>query len=285
MRTATSDMIAARQDIILREIAAGTGADIGMSVDTTGTRTGLRIWFADLGERHGPVTHLRPHGLNGYRVVLGFGTFAGEVLRQIHNADEEDVALARALVASIGAAAEVDLSGQRHEDWRVESGAFRITATARGLPKEPDEAVARVCRDVIVPLMGAMAELIGYDVIEEEVTTEGAMEGAVLLATVRRRERNPRNRLLCIRLHGETCSACGLEPRSIYGDAGAILEVHHLEPLSLLGEPRRYDPASDLVPLCPNCHRAVHTRRPVPLSLPELRSILSTCGVGEVRHG
>ena len=25
-----------------------------------------------------------------------------------------------------------------------------------------------------------------------------------------------------------------------------------------------YDPATDLIPLCPNCHRAVHTRRPVP---------------------
>ena len=278
-------MISALQDIILREIVAGTGAEIGMSVDATGTRTGLRIWFADLGERHGPVTQLRPHGLSGYRVVLGFGTFAGEILRQIRNAEEEDVALARALVASIGGVAEVDLSGQRHEDWRVDSGAFRITATARGLPKDPDEAVGRVCRDVIVPLMGAMAELIGYDVIEEDAPRDGAMEGAVLLSTVRRRERNPRNRLLCIRLHGETCSGCGLEPWSVYGEAGGIIEVHHLEPLSLLGEPRRYDPATDLVPLCPNCHRAVHARKPVPLSMPELRSILSASGVREAKHG
>lgn len=278
-------MIAARRDIILMEIAAGTGAEIGMSVDTSGTRTGLRIWFSDLGERHGPITQLRPHGLNGYRVTLGFGNFAGEVLHQIGSAEEEDLALARALVASIGTTAEVDLSGQRHDDWQVDSGAFRIIATARGLPKEQDEAVARVCRDVIVPLMGAMAELIGYDVIEEEAMVDGAMEGAVLLSTVRRRERNPRNRLLCIRIHGEACLGCGLEPRSVYGEAGGILEVHHLEPLSLLGEARRYDPATDLVPLCPNCHRAVHTRKPKPLSLSELRSILSAYDGWEAAHG
>jgi len=50
----------------------------------------------------------------------------------------------------------------------VDSGAFKITATARGLPEDQDDAVAVVCRDVMVPLMAAMAELIGYDVIEEE---------------------------------------------------------------------------------------------------------------------
>jgi 5-methylcytosine-specific restriction protein A len=277
-------MILARQDIIRREIAAGTGAEIGMSVDASGTRSGLNIWFADLGERHGPVARLRSYGLKGYRVVLGFGTFAGEVVAQIRNAGEEDWILARALVASIGSAAEIDLAGQRHEDWQVERGTFRITATARMLPDDPDEAVARMCREVIVPVMGAMAELIGYDVIEEEMPTEGAMEGAVLLCTVRRRERNPRNRLLCIRLHGESCAGCGLEPRSVYGDAGDIVEVHHLEPLSLQGEPRPYAPTTDLVPLCPNCHRAVHTRKPTPLSLDELRSIL-TQRLREPAHG
>lgn len=277
-------MIAAQQEIIRQELEAGTGAAIALAVDATGARTGLRIWFADLEERHGPVAQLRPHGLRGYRVVLGFGAFAGAVVRQIQKADEEGVALARALVASIGPTVHLDLFGQQREDWQVESGAFQITATARGMPTDPAEAVSRICRDVIVPLMGAMAELIGYDVIEE-ATPNGAMEGAILLSTVHRRERNPRNRLLCIRLHGEKCSGCRLEPKSVYGEAGGILEVHHLEPLSLLGEPRRYNPATDLVPLCPNCHRAVHTRKPAPLSLSELRAILSACSIGESAYG
>ncbi|MGO7422312.1 hypothetical protein ACCT09_21060 [Rhizobium ruizarguesonis] len=253
---------------------AGTGAAIGMAVDQTGTRTGLRLWFADLDERHGPVAELRPFGMRGYRVTLGFGKFAGEVVRQIQFAGQEDVGLARALVASINPTVDLDLSGQSRDDWHVISGAFRIVATIRGLPEHQDEAVTSVCRDVIVPLMAAMAELIGYDVIEEEEDETHPYEGAILASTVRRRERNPRNRLLCIRLHGEKCACCGVEPRLVYGGAGAIIEVHHLEALALLAAPRPYDPAVDLAPLCPNCHRAIHTRRPIPFSLSELRALM-----------
>ena len=269
-------MISDRQDIIQRELEAGTGAAIGMAVDQSGTRTGLRLWFADLDERHGPVAELRPYGIRGYRVALGFGKFAGEIVRQIRAAGEEDVGLARALVASISPAVDLDLSGQGRDDWHVDSGAFKITATARGMPDDHDEAVATVCREVIVPLMAAMAELIGYDVIEEDDEDGGhAHEGATLVSTIRRRERNPRNRLLCIRLHGEKCACCGMEPRSVYGEAGGMIEGHHLEALSLLAAPRPYDPAIDLAPLCPNCHRAVHTRRPIPFSLSELRALMT----------
>ncbi|MBY6203249.1 hypothetical protein KUV65_17915 [Maritalea mobilis] len=221
---------------------------------------------------------MKPFGMRGYRVTLGFGKFAGEVIRQIQNAGPEDVRLARALVSSINETVELDLSGQPRTDWTIESGTFKITATARGLAADPDEAVTLVSRDVIVPLMAAMAELIGYDVIVEEDSDEGAFEGAVLLHTVRQRERNPRNRLLCIRLHGERCFCCGFEPRAFYGEAGNIIEVHHLEALSLLDAPRPYDPATDLVPLCPNCHRAVHTRRPVPLPLEDVQKQMQAFG-------
>jgi 5-methylcytosine-specific restriction protein A len=269
-------VISASQGIIQQEIEAGTGAAIGMAVDGSGMRTALRLWFEDLEERYGPVVELKPFGLRGYRVRLAFGRFAGEVVRKIQSAADEDVRLARALVASIGSQVELDLGGQTRDDWQVASGAFTITATVRGMPAQPEAAMPLVCRDVIVPLMGAMAELIGYDVIEQDAEDEHEMEGSVLLAVVKRRERNPRNRLLCIRLHGERCACCGLEPRSIYGDAGGIIEVHHVEPLSLLGAPRAYDPATDLLPLCPNCHRAVHTRRPVPLAPDELRTLLNS---------
>lgn len=268
-------MIVGRQDIIRRELESGTGAAIGMAIDQSGTRTGLRLWFDDLDDRHGPVAELRPHGLHGYRVTLGFGSFSGQILRQIQAADEEDVRLARALVSSVSGSVEVDLGGQSPDSWQVDSGDFKITATARGLRDGQDEALIKVSRDVMVPLMAAMAELIGYDVIEEEDVDDVALEGAILVSTIRRRERNPRNRLLCIRLHGERCACCGFEPRAVYGQAGGIIEVHHLEALSLLSSPRPYDPATDLVPLCPNCHRAAHTKRPVPWSLHELRNMMS----------
>ncbi|WP_375264163.1 HNH endonuclease [Palleronia sp.] len=75
-------------------------------------------------------------------------------------------------------------------------------------------------------------------------------------------------------MHGERCLACGIEPTRRYGDAGGIIEVHHLEPLALLKKPRPYDPVSDLVPLCPCCHRAVHTRHPMPWSIEDLQSMM-----------
>jgi 5-methylcytosine-specific restriction protein A len=150
-------MIAGRERIIRREIEAGTGADIRIAVDQSGRRTALRLWFADLDERNGPLAELKPHGLKGYQVNLGFGTFSGDIIRQIKAAGEEDVGLARALVASIGGAVDLQIHGQMPESWVVDSGEFRITALAKDLPDDPDEALIKVSREVLVPLMAAMA--------------------------------------------------------------------------------------------------------------------------------
>lgn len=272
-------MISNKKELILRELEAGTGAAMAAAVDRTGLRSGLRIWFAELDEKHGPVAELRPFGLKGHRVELTFGSFSREVLKQIQNAAAEDIDLARALVGSIRKDVDIEIPGQTLSEWHITDGAFRLTATIRTLDDPQDEAVVVAsCRDIIVPIMAAMAELIGYDIIEEVANDEApAYEGAILQSVVKRRERNPRNRLLCIRIHGEKCIACGLEPRLRYGDAGSIIEVHHLEPLWLLTEPRPYDPSTDLVPLCPNCHRVVHTRRPIPIPIEELRGLIEAC--------
>ena len=271
-------MLAAKKELILKELADGTGAEVAATVDLSGLRSGLRIWFSDLDEKHGPVAELRAHGLKGHRVILTFGNFSGSVLSQIAMASPEDVQLARALISSIRQDVDIEIPGQSILEWEVRNGGFCIMATVRNLEHPlQDNSVITTCREVIVPIMAAMAELIGYDVIEDLRYEElPAYEGAILQSVVKRRERNPRNRLLCIRIHGERCFACGTEPRMTYGDAGSIIEVHHLEPLALLMEPRPYDPRTDLVPLCPNCHRMVHTKRPIPLTMDDLKAILRT---------
>lgn len=261
--------------MIQRELEAGTGAGISVLVAAKGRRSSMKIWFSDLDRQNGPIAELSAYGLYGHQVELTFGTFSGKVLAQIKTAESEEVGLARALIASISPRVRLDYHGQDAGDWIVDSGAFKLSATRRyDSNADDDESVAGTCREIIVPMMAAMAELIGYDTIDDGQSDEvPAYEGAVSLQLVRRRERNPRNRLLCIRLHGEICAACGIEPAAAYGTAGDIIEVHHLEPLALLKTPRPYDPARDLVPLCPNCHRAVHTRKPLPLSVDELRSL------------
>lgn len=269
-------MIAQKKDLIRSELEEGTGAAISVALNDAGLRSGLRIWFSDLDEKHGPVAELRPHGLRRHRVDLNFGNFSGPVLGQIRMAQDEDVQLARALIASIHPDVVIEIPGQDVAGWTIADGNFRMTATIRHeVQQDEDSAISATCREVIVPMMAAMAELIGYDVIEDEIADDvPAYEGAVRQSVVVRRERNPRNRLLCIRIHGDKCVGCGLEPRRIYAVASSIIEVHHLEPLASLAAARRYDPRTDLVPLCPNCHRAVHTRRPYPLSVAELQASL-----------
>lgn len=277
--TTTHDMLVGSQELIRREIGDGIGADINVETDSSGVQAALRIWFADLRRACSPIVELRPAGLNRYAVRLTFGNFAAETIAQMKRAGAEDVQLARALVRSIEKSARVSFSdGLTTENWTVSGAGFSITAEKRGIENRfGDESVIRVCREIVIPILGAMAELYGYDVVEDDDTRDiaSAVEGAVKLSVIHRRERNPRNRLLCLRLHGDHCVVCGRAPREIYGEAGSIIEVHHLQPLSLAGEGAAYSPETDLVPVCPSCHRALHTKRPVPWSPSELKSIMA----------
>src|SRR6056297_1999501 len=105
-------MITAKRQIIADALLAGTGAEVEMSVNTDGLRSGMRLWFADLDERQGPVAEIKPHGLKSHRVRLTFGNFAGAVIRQISQAPIEDQQLARALIASVGSEHEVSIQDQ-----------------------------------------------------------------------------------------------------------------------------------------------------------------------------
>ena len=275
-------MLSQKQEIVRAEIAAGTGAAIDLEVGRNGLQTSLRIWFSDLPRNRSPIVELSPTGLRRIRAALTFGNFAAPTLRQMMQANDEELQLARALVASVSRTAVVKLKdGQSLDDWTITEKGFSIQAEKTGLDDRfDDDSLIATCRELVTPILAAMAELYGYDPVEppDESDAVSKLEGAVALAVVRRRERNPRNRLLCIRLRGEACHICGLDPRTMYGDAGAIIEVHHLQPLSLTEEPRAYDPQSDLIPLCPNCHRAVHTRRPVPWTPDEIKARLTVDG-------
>ena len=269
-------MLTNRQELIVRELEEGTGALIAVGVDQGVLRSGMKIWFDDLGLRNGPVVNMRPHGLKSHRVKLTFGDFSGAVIHQIAQASPEDRQLAHALVLSIEPNASVLLEGQTLDDWDVTDGSFAMDVKIRHEQRpDTDDAISRTCREVVVPIMAAMAELIGYDVVEDQIFPDSsAFEGAIVPSLVKRRERNPRNRLLCIRLHGEICAACGLAPRKRYGESGNIIEVHHLEPLASLTTPKPYDPLTDLTPLCPNCHRAAHSRAPVPWTIDDIKIMM-----------
>lgn len=269
-------MLVEQKHLIQRALENGTGASISIAATGRGLQSSLKIWFSDLVERSGPVAELSRYGLLADRVDLTLGHYSGPTIAQIKRADPEQWLLARALVASISCG--VEIRGQCLSDWQVVDGQFRMTSVKRHLDeRDRDTAVLQTCNEILVPMMAAMAELIGYDELDDdddEVNSAGRLEGALRQRSEITRERNPRNRVLCLRIHGHTCFICGLEPSARYQDAGSIIEVHHLLPLALLHEPKSYDPREHLIPLCPNCHRAVHTRRPVPWTPAEISARL-----------
>lgn len=65
-----------------------------------------------------------------------------------------------------------------------------------------------------------------------------------------------------------TCQACGFHLQ--IGEA-FVIEVHHLEPLSISGEVETK--IENLVSLCPTCHRIAHLRNR-PYTVPEIRELL-----------
>ena len=88
-------------------------------------------------------------------------------------------------------------------------------------------------------------------------------EGAVMQVKVNRYERNRDAREKCIEAKGCKCAVCGWDFEDVYGEIGrGFIHVHHLIPISSIGEDYVIDPINDLVPVCPNCHNMLHRKDP-----------------------
>lgn len=134
-------------------------------------------------------------------------------------------------------------------------------------------------REVLVWLrafLSMVLALVPLELVEEEPARgEGLPEGALLRIEVNRYERSRINRANCIALHGCRCKACGFDFEDVYGDLGrGFIHVHHVVPVSQMGEGYVVDPWTDLVPLCPNCHAMAHRSNP-PVSVELIRGVLA----------
>lgn len=120
---------------------------------------------------------------------------------------------------------------------------------------------------ILLLLLSVKIDWIGSN--EDEAREEGALK----LSLTRKFERSRINRAICLRHHGFRCQGCGLLLQEIYGPLGAnVIHVHHIVPVSKMGESYVLDPKMDLVPLCPNCHNIVHRIDP-PVPIDSLREI------------
>jgi len=102
---------------------------------------------------------------------------------------------------------------------------------------------------------------------------ESRTEGGRNVYISQKVERDVRLRNMAIKFHGTSCMACGFNFYFIYGEWGKdFIEVHHLVPLGGNEVKERItDPTKDLIVLCANCHRMVHRRRNIALTLEELK--------------
>lgn len=110
---------------------------------------------------------------------------------------------------------------------------------------------------------------LGFRLVRSGITEESSRlpeevpasfpEGLRSTVTVNRAERSAAARRGCIEIHGTACTVCSLEFGEVYGPQFAgLIHVHHLRPLAGRTELRQVDPKTELCPVCPNCHAAIH---------------------------
>jgi 5-methylcytosine-specific restriction protein A len=109
---------------------------------------------------------------------------------------------------------------------------------------------------------------------EQLPSGERFSEGVARTIRVNAFERSKVARDACVKHYGPSCLACGMDFERIYGPPGrGFIHVHHVVPLSEVGEGYEVDPISDLRPLCPNCHAVAHMKDP-PYTVEELEKII-----------
>lgn len=133
------------------------------------------------------------------------------------------------------------------------------------------ESALEVAFRSIVTILSLPLSLIEESLVWEDEHADSRYEGAVIVKESRAYERSRFNRAVCLSQYGFQCRGCGQDMDEKYGPLSIeVIDVHHIVPVSQMGGPKKLDPLRDLVPLCPNCHRVVHSEKQ-PLSVSELR--------------
>lgn len=122
---------------------------------------------------------------------------------------------------------------------------------------------------------GAWSDLVENIVEIDGVWTHDIVtkEGATTCVKRNVKIRDMRLRNTCLELKGYKCCVCGFEGTKVYGkNFKNIIEVHHLNPIA---NGNRESTVDDLVPVCPNCHRALHSKPGIePYTVEELKKIM-----------
>ena len=212
---------------------------------------------------------------------------------QIPGKSSDEIARLSGLLNRLGSQIHEVLS----DDFRNPNGVYMKLMNFRGLDPSNStqglEHVGNADREIWSELGSApekceqLSQAIINAVDELEIQAESepelddadfeAEEGRVVARVHFRRERKPKivekKKKSVMRQQGFLrCEACGFRFDVTYGDRGStFIECHHTKPVHEM-KPGEKTKLSDLVLLCSNCHRMVHTKRPW-LTLNEVREL------------
>ncbi len=114
-------------------------------------------------------------------------------------------------------------------------------------------------------------EILPKTELPDELLIEGAMRDIL----TNKYERNKKARARCIAHYGTSCLVCGVDFGALYGaEFAGKIEVHHRKPLYEIKEDYVVDPIIDLVPVCPNCHMVIHSKKDGVFTVEEVRKML-----------
>ena len=108
---------------------------------------------------------------------------------------------------------------------------------------------------------------------QTKFSTDKFTEGGASYEITKRIERSSATRKQAIALHGTNCMVCDINFNDTYGELGEnFIHIHHLKPISVAGF-GAINAATDLVPVCPNCHAMIHRKSP-PLTIETMKKII-----------
>ncbi|TAJ81105.1 MAG: hypothetical protein EPO42_02995 [Gallionellaceae bacterium] len=133
----------------------------------------------------------------------------------------------------------------------------------------PSDEIAEKLWEISVNRLAEESD--GRDELSE---SETYIEGSVKKVLVNQYERDSAAREKCLEHYGSTCCICNFDFGKHYGDdMRGFIQVHHIRPLADIGKEYQVDPIADLIPVCPNCHAVIHSRR-IAFSPEEVKNLL-----------
>ena len=117
-------------------------------------------------------------------------------------------------------------------------------------------------KDRVLMIEDLYSSIIEFEKELLNISNEEYNEGNIKELYTNVYERNSEARKKCIEIHGTKCKICGFSFGEVYGEEfKGKIEVHHIVPLHMIKKNYIVDPINDLIPVCPNCHMVLHSKK------------------------